>query len=669
MTTSPTTPAGSHANGVHDTLSEQQQQNGATGRSDVCVVGAGPAGLMLGSLLARFGQRVQIIDERPDQTAVGRADGIQPKSIETLQMLRLGDELLRAGVRVHDICMWRGSAAAAADDDNGDLCRVSRSVHYPASVVDLLHPYILLCHQGMVEGVLVDDLRRSGVDVRRGHTFRAYHALDDGSLRIDCDRTRDPAAAAGGLPPPGPTEIDAEYLVGCDGARSAVRESIPGTFAEGTPRASVWGVLDGELETDFPDIWSKTVVFSERHGSVLIIPRERNLTRFYIEMKPSSSSSSSSSTTCPSSGGDLGEEYVMERARLILAPYSVRWRSVEWFGNYRVAQRVAARFSDARRRAFIGGDAAHTHSPKAAQGMNTGIHDSWNLGWKLNLALRGLAGDGDLLATYEGERRKIAHDLAGFDFEHANEIARGDAGRLADNFRTNTRFISGVGVEYGENELNRGGGGAAAAGGSSSAARPGCNLPPAKLTRYVDACPVDAQLDIPVLGQFRVYVASGAAASFLGAFSDGVTRPSSLVSRLSRAAARSYEAKPRARRADDIYVRPERYTPVSQLCTFALITSTDKNEFEIASLPPLLARSGWTVYLDDVAHLDTQGRSCTDKWLGGLGPDEAAVMVVRPDGYVGSVGRWGAADRGAGELAARWLDDYFGGFLQVPDGY
>ncbi|KAK2044845.1 FAD binding domain-containing protein [Colletotrichum somersetense] len=637
MTASSTRPTGSITSCDHDSYS-QQEHNGDAGRFDVCVVGAGPAGLMLGSLLARFGQRVQVIDDRQDQTTVGRADGIQPKSIETLQMLRLGDELLRDGVRVHDICMWQSS-------NDADLRRLSRSVHYPASVVDVLQPYILLCHQGMMEGVFIDDLRKSGVEVQRSHSFQSYRALDDGSLQIDCDRS--------GL---GPMKIISEYLVGCDGARSLVRKSIPGTYAQGTPHTSVWGVLDGELETNFPDIWSKTVVFSENHGSILIIPRERNMTRFYIEMKSSTSSK------------DLGEEYVMEQARLILAPYSIRWRSVEWFGNYQVAQRVAARFSDVRQRAFIAGDASHTHSPKAAQGMNTSIHDSWNLGWKLNLALRGLDKGGVLLGTYERERKKIAHDLIDFDFEHANEIAGGDAKRLAENFRTNTRFISGVGVEYGENELNRGCGEPV-----KGSARPGCNLPPAKLTRYIDACPVDAQLDIPVLGQFRVYVVSGdvsgvAGASFLRAFSDGVTRPSSLVSRLSRAAARSYEAKPRARRADDIHVRPERYTPVSQLCTFALITSTNKNEFEIASLPPLLAQSGWTVYLDDVAHLDTQRRSCVDKWLGGLAHGEAAVIVVRPDGYVGSISRWSAADRGAGELAAQWLDDYFGGFLQVADG-
>ncbi|KPM34924.1 hypothetical protein AK830_g11653 [Neonectria ditissima] len=634
MTTSSASPANGTSNGTNHSA-----QNGQQDKSDVCVVGAGPAGVMLSALLARFGLKVELLDDRPDQTAVGRADGIQPKTIETFQMLRVGDELFRTGVKVHDICMWQSSG-------DKTLRRLGREVHYPPSIVDVLQPYILLCHQGMVEGVFVDDLRKSGTEVRRSHSFKAYSYHNDepqGALQISCDWAEH-----------GEKTIFADYLVGCDGARSQVRRSIPGTYSQGTPHNSVWGVLDGELETDFPDLWSKTVVFSEEHGSVLIIPRERNMTRFYIEMKTSATSK------------DLGEEYVKQQARLILAPYRVEWRSVEWFGNYQVAQRVAARFSDANRRAFIAGDASHTHSPKAAQGMNTSMHDSWNLGWKLNLASRGLARDEVLLGSYELERKKIAHDLIDFDFEHANEIAAGDASRLAENFRKNTRFISGVGVEYGPNKLNL------EDRAVKGAAKPGCNLPPAKVTRYMDASPVDIQLDIPVLGQFRVYVVLGSEigsseTSFLAALDRGLRAESSLFSRVSEAAAKSYQEKPRPRRSDDVYVRPERYTPVSQLITYSLITSADKKDFEIASLPQFLSQSGWTVYLDDVPNLDTQGRRCTDKWLGALESNEAAIVTVRPDGYVGAVKRWSASDSGAGESAAKWLDGYFGGFLKVPE--
>ncbi|KAI3394058.1 hypothetical protein diail_3277 [Diaporthe ilicicola] len=600
---------------------------------------------MLAALLARFGIKVEILDDRPDQTTVGRADGLQPKTIETFQMLRLGGELLDTGVKVFDICMWRSQ-------QDGSLLRVGREVHYPAGTVDVLHPFILLCHQGMVEGMFVDDLRQSGFEVQRGCKFETFgygQGEDDAPIQV----TYTNAGAE--------KSLQSNYLVGCDGARSRVRQGIPGTYAEGNPHDSYWGVLDGELETDFPDIWSKTVVYSEEHGSVLIIPRERNLTRFYIEIKNQQDS--------------IDEKFFMDQARKIMSPYRLEWLSVEWFGNYRVTQRVAARFSDSTGQSpkvFIAGDASHTHSPKAAQGMNTSMHDSWNLGWKLNLAVRGLAKKDVLLGTYEEERKKIAHDLINFDYEHANSIAGGDAKALAENFRTNIGFISGAGVEYGRNILNdlvapakRLQNGHVLQG----VALPGRNLPPAKVTRYIDDNPVDVQLDIPILGQFRIFLIVpdiAGASSFLSTFSDAVMSETSFVSQLSAAASESYHSFPRPRRAKDVYYRPERYLPVSQLFTYALITTTEKAKFELTSLPPVLSKSRWTVYLDNVPHLDTQSQGCTEKWIGEIGSDQAAVVNVRPDGYVGSIMKFSTAGEGAGREAAQSLDDYYGGFLQIP---
>lgn len=459
-------------------------------------------------------------------------------------MLRIGDELMRNGVTVHDICLWRGS-------QQDGIRRTGREVHYPASVVDVLEPYILLCHQGMMESAFIDDLRKSGVEVSRSHRFTNLISQPDKSvapLLIQCDL------------PDKQVTLQARYLVGSDGARSQVRNHIPNANNQGSPHNSVWGVLDGELDTDFPDIWSKTVIFSEEHGSILLIPRERNMTRLYIEMKSSASSKG------------LSQEYVMQQARRVMTPYRVGWHSVEWFGNYAVSQRVAACFLDPTARVFIAGDASHTHSPKAAQGMNTSVHDSWNLGWKLNLAARGLAKDGILLQSYEQERQKIARDLINFDFEHANEIAGGDAKRLAENFRKNTRFISGIGVEYGPNELNQGLDDAL-----NGDARPGCNLPPAKVTRYIDACPVDIQLAIPVLGQFRLYfvvpnLTGSGEKAFLESFDQALSTSSSFMFRISEAAEVSYRTKPRAQRSDDAYLRPERYTTISQVVTFGLIS-------------------------------------------------------------------------------------------------
>lgn len=352
------------------------------------------------------------------------------------------------------------------------------------------------------------------------------------------------------------------FLRGClgDGAHSKVRKSIPDAKPIGLSQPSLWGVLDGELDTDFPDIWSKTLVYSQEHGSILIIPRERNMTRFYIELKSSTK-------------GDrnmLGQDFVMQRAKEIMKPFSVKWKYIEWFGRYQIGQRVANRFQDPHTRAFLAGDASHTHSPKAAQGMNTSMHDAWNIGWKLNFASRGLAKPA-LLESYEQERRKIALDLVNFDYEHANQIAGGDAVALAENFKTNVRFISGIGAEYGENAINM----VEPQSWVMGDAKPGCLLPPAKVTRYLDSNPVDIQLDIPMLGQFRIYLLMWdvhQSRIFLDGFCAALNSPDSLINQLSAAANISYAKQPRLPAPEDIYLRPERYTAVSHLFTFGLIS-------------------------------------------------------------------------------------------------
>ncbi|CAD0019520.1 unnamed protein product [Aureobasidium pullulans] len=540
---------------------------------DVVVVGAGPAGLMLAANLVRFGIKTTVLDDRADKTSTGRADGLQPKSIETLKQMRLADSLLQRGVRIHDICFW---------------------------------------YRNHGSGIALDVFSRSSMT---------------GKERL----------------------WQTKYLVGCDGAHSQVRKSIPEIKAEGSSSEAIWGVLDGVIETDFPDLWSKVVVYSEEAGNVLCIPRERNMTRLYIELRPESDA--------PMDKARANQEFVMERARQIMAPYSLSWKSVEWFGIYQIGQRVANRFTDEARRVFIAGDASHTHSPKAAQGMNTSMHDSFNLAWKLNLAVRGLAKP-CLMETYEHERRKIAQDLINFDYEHANAFHDGDAKALARNFLTNVRFISGVGAEYGSNALNW-------TSEPSRGAKPGCLLPPARLTRYLDANPVDAQLDIPILGQFRTYFICKdvhRSKDFMESVCAHLSSQRSVLGRATTALEASYKDQAPAATESDSHIQPQRYVTASRVSTFCLITSTSKANFEIADLPPVLQASKWTVYLDDVPSQDTRGQHCIDKWVGQVADDEVALLVVRPDGYVGAAKLWPSSEQSAAETST-WLDDYFGSFL------
>lgn len=228
-------------------------------------------------------------------------------------------------------------------------------MHYPP-VVDVLEPYILLVHQGMVEELFLDDMKARGVEVTRNSPFVSYNRnAKDGSLEVVSRDTYSEAEKT----------LHTKYLVGTDGAHSQVRKCIPDARPVGASSDAIWGVLDGVIETDFPDLWSKVVVYSEEHGNVLCIPRERNMTRLYIELK--------SESGAPVSKAEATQSFVMARAREIMKPYSLRWESVgkscrpsccrtlvdsfaEWFGIYVIGQRVANRFTDDAQQVFIAGD-------------------------------------------------------------------------------------------------------------------------------------------------------------------------------------------------------------------------------------------------------------------------------------------------------------------------
>ena len=588
--------------------------------------------------MVRFGIKTQIVDNRPDRTSTGRADGLQPKTIETLRQMRVADPLLRKGVKIYDIAFWKSTL-------HESLRRTGREIHYPP-VVDLLDPYILLVHQGMVEGIFIDDLAERGVEVLRNTAFADFEYTPQlvRPLTVHCKQGVSHSKR----------KLSTRYIVGCDGAHSIVRKCIPGATPVGASSDAVWGVLDGVLDTDFPDIWSKVVVHSDELGSVLMIPRERNMTRLYIELKPTSDVATTSKE-------HQTQEFVQKRAQDIMKPYRLEWRNVEWFGRYQIGQRVAARFSDDERRVFIAGDASHTHSPKAAQGMNTSMHDSWNLAWKLNFSVRHLAKPA-LMETYEHERKKIAQDLIDFDYEHANAFHEGDPKALAENFNKNVAFISGYGVNYQNNVLN-----VQSKGYTRGNLTPGFLLPPGKVTRFIDSNPVDIQTDIPALGQFRIYFFTKnlhAAMPFLDIVCKAHQSNSSYVGRVTMAGNASYTMQPPLAAPHDQFVCPERYTPVSGIFTYAIVTDMNRDDVEIAHLPRLLQDSRWSFYLDDVPHLDTRKQTVMDKWLDGIDEHEVVIANVRPDGYVGTVRRFVDGGFESGTNAVSWLDDYYSQFLR-----
>ena len=214
-------------------------------------------------------------------------------------------------------------------------------------------------------------------------------------------------------------EVRAQYLVGCDGAHSTVRKSL-GLTMRGDRANQGWGVMDVLAVTDFPDIRFKAVIHSANEGNLLIIPREGGyLVRLYIELDKLNPNERITER-------NITVDRLIAAAQRILQPYTLEVKEVAWWSFYEIGQRLCDKFDDvpdtepAARLpcVFIAGDACHTHSPKAGQGMNVSMQDAFNLGWKLAAVLLGRCTP-QLLHTYSAERRAIAKELIDFDRKFA----------------------------------------------------------------------------------------------------------------------------------------------------------------------------------------------------------------------------------------------------------
>ena len=249
-------------------------------------------------------------------------------------------------------------------------------------------------------------------------------------------------------------------MVGADGSRSGVRDAI-GRELAGDPMNQSWGVMDVLAVTDFPDIRLKCAIHSANAGNMLIIPREGGyLVRLYIELDNVRDREMLENRS-------ITPEKLTAVANRILHPYTVDVRDVGWWSVYSIGQRLCDGFDDVPAeetgtrlpRVFIAGDACHTHSAKAGQGMNVSMNDTWNLGWKLAGVLRGTAKP-ELLHTYSDERQKVAKQLIDFDREFAKMFSAHpaedgdptgggiDPEEFQQYFVTQGRFTAGVATKY-----------------------------------------------------------------------------------------------------------------------------------------------------------------------------------------------------------------------------
>ncbi|KAI1128039.1 FAD binding domain-containing protein [Nemania abortiva] len=614
---------------------------------DIVIVGAGPVGLMLSTCLARLGYRIKHIDNRAEPTPTGRADGIQPRSLDLLRNMGLKSAIMRhKPARVYEVAFWDPAEATRG------IVRTGTWASCPA-FIDARYPFTTLLHQGLIERVFISDLEKNGVTIQRPWTITGFKSDENENpnypVEVSLEHTDGTSREI----------VRAKYLFGGEGARSFVREQLGIGITHKDPIAHVWGVMDGVVKTDFPDIKMKCTIHSE-HGSVMVIPRENSMVRLYIQIASSTDPDWNPRKTATA-------EEVQASAKRIFQPYSIEWERVEWYSVYPIGQGIAGKYT-LDHRVFLGGDACHTHSPKAGQGMNTAFLDAQNLAWKIHAVEAGLASR-ELLKTYEPERREVAENLLSFDNKYAKlfserlpaakEVQAASThtnGHSEDNefiktFKESCEFTSGYGVAYGPNALNWSPSHPAQSHlihPKGTKLRTGRMMANADVTRVVDANIVHLEQEIPWNGSFRIYIFAG--------------KPSVTARALKDLAAHLGEKRSffgsYLRLDIDSVSHHERYNPHSLFFTICTIFAAARTEIEISrDLPGLLRRYRDLIYADD--RWDRRVPNATAAAHAKMGVDEekGGVVVVRPDGYVGIV--TGLVE-GTGTIDA--LNAYFNAF-------
>ncbi|RDL37136.1 Uncharacterized protein BP5553_04569 [Venustampulla echinocandica] len=411
---------------------------------DVLIVGAGPAGLALANWFRSSNISVRLLDKKPGPTPRGQAEGLKSTTVEIFESLGIGHQVWAEAWRLEEIAIW------GPDSTGGDATTsigIKREQVIQDQVPELGKTREVMLQQSRVEHHMLENLSASpNIEMqfqKRPTSLNIDESIFDDqdafpltvTVTTNTDRVGINGVAAdcsnGDL---GTEEIHAKYMVGCDGAHSWTRDRL-GVKLEGDLTDSVFGVVDIVPKSNFPDI-RKVCYLRASTGTILLVPRSNKEVRLYVPVE---------SGGALSNPKDLTFERIMDAVRKIIAPYTLEVGSCKWWSAYRVGQRVGDQFS-IHNRVFLAGDAVHTHSPKAGQGMNTSIQDAFNLGWKLRLVLNGHASP-SILSTYESERLPVAQDLIAFDRGYLKLFSAPSASFESEFLRA-MKFTTGLSIRY-----------------------------------------------------------------------------------------------------------------------------------------------------------------------------------------------------------------------------
>ncbi|KAL4863101.1 hypothetical protein BDV12DRAFT_202428 [Aspergillus spectabilis] len=572
-----------------------------TSKTSVLICGSGSAGLSAATWLSLYGIPYRILERRSGPLQMGQADGVQCRTVEIFESFGLGEELLREAYHVLEVAFW------ADERGEGNVVRMGRAADVQPGLSHC--PHVIL-NQARINGLFLEAMGRfagqgrcDGVEqgIEYGWDVRGVEVGVEGEYPVKVTAEKD-----------GVEEVfEAKYVLACDGAHSTVRKAL-GINMIGDSTDAVWGVMDMVPRTDFPDIRKKASIRS-KSGNLLIIPREGenyNLTRFYIELPAG---------TKPK---DVKLEDLQQASRNILSQYEIEFTETVWWSAYAIGQRHADFFHKGFR-VFLGGDACHTHSPKAGQGMNVSLQDGHNMGWKLAHVLKGLAPP-SLLETYVLERQKVAIDLINFDRYFSKLFStKGNASpaEFQEGFTKSGKYTAGLTAKYDESpitldlEL------------SESLAKNvivGMRLPSSQVVRYCDSKPVQLATSFKSDGRWRVMVFAGDIRT-----QKNKTQLDAIGAYLS-----SSESPLQKFRLND--------GDVDSLIEPILVGYGPRHEVELDLIPPAFypvtgknqIKDLHKIFFDDESYARVHGHLYEHL---GINPETGVVVIVRPDQYVSSV--------------------------------
>ncbi|MDF9277937.1 FAD-binding monooxygenase [Arthrobacter sp. EH-1B-1] len=583
---------------------------------DVLIVGTGPAGMLAAAQLSQFPNvTTRIIERRPGRLAIGQADGIQARSVETFQAFGFAERIIAEAYAITEMAFWKPDIS-----DPSRIVRTARTPDDPAGISEFPH---LIVNQARVLDYFAEYMANAPTRMvpDYGYEFQGLEVADEGEYPVTVTLLRTA----------GPNEgqeriVRAKYVVGADGARSKVRQAIGCTLA-GDAANHAWGVMDALAVTDFPDIRTKCAIQSGTGGSILLIPREGgHLFRMYVdlgEVDPGDKGAVRNTTI----------EEIIAKANEILHPYTLDVRDVAWHSVYEVGHRLTDRFDDVlpedrgiqTPRVFISGDACHTHSAKAGQGMNVSMQDGLNIAWKLGHVLEGRSPE-SLLSTYSEERQVVAKNLIDFDKEWSTMMAKkpeefANPSELEDFYVSTAEFPAGFMTQYAHSMLV----GTADHQALASGFPVGKRFKSAPVVRVADTNPVHLGHHATADGRWRIYVFADAAVPQAGQERDyGASSPAELFAKW---IANSPESPLAATPSD---ADPDAWFDVK------VVYQQPHTDVDIGKVPAVFKPQVGPFKLTDYEKVYAADPAADIFELRGLNRC-GVVVVVRPDQYVANV--------------------------------